>query len=178
MPRACSCSLCRNKRRISHGFNGFNGLKSAESVESVANSSFPRFVIGSEYEHVVSRRRGNKLLPIFHITTAEEASEAAKSGEYSPQAFGSEGFIHCSYAHQVCHVANRRFKGRTDLVLFEIDRAKLPHKVIDENLEDGAELFPHVYGRLPMSAVIQTHQFLCDEGGEFQLPGTAASRIK
>jgi uncharacterized protein (DUF952 family) len=152
-------------------------LKSAESVESVANSSFPRFVIGSDEERKHMLKVFDRVV-IFHITTAEEASEAAKSGEYSPETFGSEGFIHCSYAHQVCHVANRRFRGRTDLVLFEIDRAKLPHKVIDENLEDGAELFPHVYGRLPMSAVIQTHQFLCDEGGEFQLPLTAASRIK
>ena len=118
------------------------------------------------------------MTPIFHITTAAEANLAAKSGEYAPQAFGTEGFIHCSYIHQVCNVANRRFKERTDLVLFEIDRTSLPHKVIDENLEGGEELFPHIYGRLPMSAVIQTHQFPCDSGGEFQLPRTAASRIK
>jgi uncharacterized protein (DUF952 family) len=126
-------------------------------------------------------RNPRKMTPIFHITTVEEASEAAKSGEYAPEAFGSEGFIHCSYAHQVCNVANRRFKGRTDLVLFEIDRARLPHTVIDENLEGGEELFPHVYGRLPVSAIVRTHPFPCDNGGEFQLPptaGTAASRIK
>jgi uncharacterized protein (DUF952 family) len=107
---------------------------------------------------------------IFHITTRAEANEAAKSGEYAPQAFGTEGFIHCSYTHQVCAVANRRFKGRTDLVLFQIDRERVPHHIIDENLEGGTELFPHIYGRLPMSAVVQTHVFLCDDGGEFQLP--------
>ena len=110
------------------------------------------------------------MTTIFHITTMAEANEAAKSGEYAPRAFEREGFIHCSYAHQVCNVANRRFKGRTDLVLFEIDRTKLPHKVIDENLEGGTELFPHIYGRLAMSAVMQTHAFPCNDAGEFQFP--------
>ena len=121
---------------------------------------------------------GREMKPIFHITTAAEANEAAKLGEYAPEAFLREGFTHCSYVHQVCNVAKRRFKGRTDLVLFEIDRTRLPHKVIDENFEGGAELFPHIYGRLPMSAIIQTHTFACDEAGEFQLPLTTASRMK
>ena len=110
------------------------------------------------------------MTTIFHITTMAEASEAAKSGEYAPRAFEREGFIHCSYAHQVCNVANRRFKGQTDLVLFEIDPARVPHRIIDENLEGGTELFPHIYGRLPMSTVMQTHAFLCNDAGEFQFP--------
>jgi uncharacterized protein (DUF952 family) len=105
--------------------------------------------------------------PIFHITTAIEKNDAAKSGDYAPQAFGAEGFIHCSYRRQVSAVANRRFKGRTDLVLLEIDRSQVPHRIIDENLEGGTELFPHIYGRLPMSAVTRIHAFPCDAGGEF-----------
>jgi uncharacterized protein (DUF952 family) len=107
--------------------------------------------------------------PLFHITTATEANDASTSGQYAPQAFAVEGFIHCSYARQVCAVANRRFNGRTDLVLLEIDRKRVPCKVIDENLEGGGELFPHIYGRLPMSAVVQIHGFPCDDRGEFHL---------
>jgi uncharacterized protein (DUF952 family) len=94
-------------------------------------------------------------LHIFHITSRDEANKARTAGEYSPQQFDAEGFIHCSYAHQVNGVIGRRFQDRTDLVLLEIDPAKLDCKVIDENLEGGAELFPHIYGRLPMSAVVQ-----------------------
>jgi len=92
---------------------------------------------------------------IYHITSEAEAKQAQIIGEYAPQAFDAEGFIHCSYAHQVNGVLNRIFKGRTDLVIFEIDPARLPCKVVDENLEGGTELFPHVYGRLPMSAVVR-----------------------
>jgi len=92
------------------------------------------------------------------------------SGEYAPQAFAREGFIHCSYAHQVCAVANRLFKGRTDLVLFEIDPTKLRSAVIDENLEGGNEVFPHIYGKLPMQAVVRVHELPSRDDAEFQMP--------
>jgi uncharacterized protein (DUF952 family) len=39
-------------------------------------------------------------------------------------------------------------------VLLEIDPSRLSCRIVDENLEGGVELFPHVYGRLPMSAVV------------------------
>src|SRR5579871_436702 len=91
---------------------------------------------------------------LYHITSESEADQAALVGEYVPKTFDNEGFIHCSYRHQVPGTLERIFKGRTDLVVFEIDPAKLSCRVIDENLEGGAELFPHVYGPLPMSAVV------------------------
>jgi uncharacterized protein (DUF952 family) len=91
---------------------------------------------------------------IYHITTAEAAEAAQKSGEYAPEGFALEGFIHCSYAHQIQGVLQRRFQGRTNLVLLEIEPSRLPCPVIDENLEGGTELFPHIYGRLPMSTVV------------------------
>jgi uncharacterized protein (DUF952 family) len=91
---------------------------------------------------------------IYHITSAAEAARAKQAGEYVPEGFAREGFIHCSYADQVDGVLRRIFHGRTGLVVFEIDPARLTCPIVDENLEGGAELFPHIYGRLPMSAVV------------------------
>ena len=116
------------------------------------------------------------MKPIYHITSAAEAKGAIASGEYAPQAFAREGFIHCSHRHQVCPVANRLFKGRTDLVLLEIDRLKLTCAIVEENLEGGAELFPHIYGRLPLSAIAQIHEFPCDTNGLFELGALGHSR--
>lgn len=107
---------------------------------------------------------------LYHITSEDEARAAALAGVYAPKAFVSEGFIHCSHVTQVCAVANRIFAGRADLVLFEIDRAALGCEVIEENLEGGAERFPHVYGRLPMTAVVAIFDFPCDAAGRFDLP--------
>jgi uncharacterized protein (DUF952 family) len=92
------------------------------------------------------------------------------TGEYQPAAFGAEGFVHCSYAQQVCGVANRLFRGRSDLVLLEIDPSLLPSPIVDENLEGGAELFPHVYCAIPAAAVRLVHPFPCRVDGCFDLP--------
>lgn len=104
---------------------------------------------------------------IYHITSKPQAIAARKNGTYEPEAFAQEGFIHCSYAHQVLPVANRIFRGRSDLVLLEIDPSELACPVVDENLEGGTELFPHVYGHLKMTAVIRIHDFPCDSDGAF-----------
>jgi len=104
---------------------------------------------------------------LYHITSRREAEDARRGGVYVPAAFDREGFIHCSYAHQVGAVANRIFRGRPDLVLLEIDPARLNCRVVDENLEGGAELFPHIYGQLRMDAVIAIREFPCDDEGKF-----------
>jgi len=106
---------------------------------------------------------------LYHITSETEAHTAAQAGEYTPAAFDREGFIHCSYAHQVNATLDRIFRGRTDMVVLEIDPEKLGCRVIDENLEGGSELFPHVYGRLRMAAVVKVHALPLD-GPEFSAP--------
>lgn len=108
---------------------------------------------------------------IFHITSRQEVAAAVLTGEYLPAGFETQGFIHCSYAHQLTRVADFLFRGRTDLVLLEIDPSLLAGKVVDENLEGGAELFPHVYASLAMSAVVSVHDFPCRSDGRFDLPG-------
>ena len=109
---------------------------------------------------------------IYHITSVWEAGAAARSGIFTPHAFAADGFIHCSYPRQVQAVANRRFAGRADLVLLEIDCARLTCRVVDENFEGGTDLFPHIYGSLPMSAVVRVHEFPCGPAGRFDLPPT------
>lgn len=104
---------------------------------------------------------------LFHITTAGEWNAALTAGEYRPRGFAREGFIHCSYADQVQGVANRLFNGADDLVLLEIDTARLGCRIVDENLEGGSQLFPHVYGPLPVGAVLNVHPFPCEADGSF-----------
>ena len=96
---------------------------------------------------------------LFHITTRAEIDAARAAGEYRPGGFAREGFIHCSYGQQVEATAARHFAGRTELVLLEIDREALSCAVVDENLSGGDELFPHLYGPLPLAAVIAVYPF-------------------
>jgi uncharacterized protein (DUF952 family) len=75
-------------------------------------------------------------------------------------------------------VADFNFRGRSGLVLLEIDRSALPCDVIDENLDGGSELFPHIYGRLPMSAVRETYNFPCRSDGRFELPSDVPDSVQ
>ncbi len=96
---------------------------------------------------------------IYHLALASEWREATEAGRsYQRSTLGrslhQEGFIHCSFARQVQAIADRIYRGREDVVLLTIDPARVEADVRVENLEGGDELFPHVYGALPLDAVI------------------------
>lgn len=104
---------------------------------------------------------------ILHIATGPAWEAACAAGSYTADSLATEGFIHCSDPGQVTAVANRLFLGRTDLVLMQIDASKLEAPVRYENLEGGVELFPHVYGPLPLGAIVRTIAFTPNADGRF-----------
>jgi glutathione S-transferase len=68
-----------------------------------------------------------------------------------------EGFMHCSFAHQVRGVAERFYADVDRLVVLHLDRVRLePVLRIEPAAEGIDELFPHVYGTLPTDAVTDT----------------------
>lgn len=107
---------------------------------------------------------------IYHITTEEAWQQAKPSGWYTPSNLAVDGFIHCSALKQIPPVAKRLFAGQTGLVLLQIQTNRLDVKVVYENLEGGAELFPHIYGKLNVSAVSRVVLFVTGADGNFILP--------
>jgi uncharacterized protein (DUF952 family) len=106
---------------------------------------------------------------VLHITTDTAWAAAKAQGAYTADSLASEGFIHCSTPSQVVWVANTRFRGRTDLILLHIDPSKLAAEVRYENLEGGDLLFPHVYGPIPASAVVDVTAFRPADDGTFSV---------
>lgn len=107
---------------------------------------------------------------IYHIANRGDWMEAQGKGGYTADSLASQGFIHCSTAQQVVRVANNFYHGVKDLVLLSIDPGKLPVEVRYENLEGGDELFPHVYGSIPLEAIIKSLNFDPQPDGSFQFP--------
>jgi len=107
---------------------------------------------------------------LLHILSKEEAESAKRTGVYTPASLVTEGFIHCSYEHQVCRVANFLYKGQTGLVLLELDPTKLEAILVDEDLYGSGETFPHLYGALIWDAVVAKHNFPHLADGTFVLP--------
>ena len=110
------------------------------------------------------------LMPrIFHITTRAAWDDARAAGSYTADSLQTEGFIHCSQAEQATWVANMRFRGRTDLVLLHVDEAAVGAEIRRENLEGGTTLFPHIYGPLPVKAVMDVTPMVPAPDGTFDL---------
>ena len=108
---------------------------------------------------------------IFHITALEDWEKAQAKNVYDFDALKTDGFIHCSTREQVGGVAHSIFKGRTDLVLLEIDEKKVKAEIKYENCEEeGEEKFPHIYGPLNIDAIVKVHEFQPNMLGEFELP--------
>lgn len=96
---------------------------------------------------------------IYHVAPRDEWHEALDGVAYRRSTLGKspadEGFIHCSYGHQVQAIADLVYHGRRDVVLLEIDPSRLETEVRVENSEGGKQMFPHIYGSLPIEAVAQ-----------------------
>ncbi|NEA27580.1 DUF952 domain-containing protein [Actinomadura bangladeshensis] len=97
------------------------------------------------------------LLHIAERTHWESARAAGVSYTMSTlgRTLDEEGFIHCSSdMAQVDGVLGRFYTGidRDDLVLLVIDVSQLDVPVRYEPV--GDDVFPHIYGPIPVSAVI------------------------
>ena len=93
---------------------------------------------------------------LYKVLRASEWREAQAQGALagSPDDL-RDGFIHLSTRGQLAGTLERHFAGETGLVVLEIAAARLRADLKWERSRDGA-LFPHLYGVLPLDAVIRT----------------------
>jgi uncharacterized protein (DUF952 family) len=98
---------------------------------------------------------------IFHIAKVADWEVAQVAGEYRVSTLGrtleQEGFLHASRADQWQAVHDTFYAGLDEpLVLLEIDAGLLGVPVVEEAPPGTDELFPHIYGPLPVAAVVGT----------------------
>ena len=118
-------------------------------------------------------------MKIYHITQQKGWDRAKEIGDYVPESLKVEGFIHCSTQKQVLATANRRFLGKKDLLLLVINPKNVSSKIIFEDLRGLGEKHPHIYGKLPVSAIEATMYLLPDKDGQFiKLPASLLDHEK
>ncbi|MBV6656284.1 MAG: DUF952 domain-containing protein [Devosiaceae bacterium] len=92
--------------------------------------------------------------PIFKIEAADIWAQAREAGQYAGAPVDlADGFIHFSAADQVQGTLEKHFAGRPNLLIIAVDPDALGEPLRWEPSRGGA-LFPHLYGPLPMHAVI------------------------
>ena len=108
---------------------------------------------------------------LVHLCSPDEWDQARSDGDLRPESFAEVGFVHLSAKHQVHLPANRLFAGRVDLVLLFLDPDLLGAPVRWEPGDPGdpaAMLFPHLYGPLPVAAVVDVRPYLPGPDGRFE----------
>lgn len=82
----------------------------------------------------------------------------------------ADGYIHMSTAEQVTETVDKHFAGQEDLHVAAVDVAGLGDMIKWEPSRGGA-LFPHLYGPLPLTAVLAHCPLQRDDDGTVRLPG-------
>ncbi|MEB3233884.1 MAG: DUF952 domain-containing protein [Cyanobacteriota bacterium] len=100
---------------------------------------------------------------LYHLALSGEWQQAQRQGSYRRSTRGRSlqevGFIHLSQAHQLKATAARFYSDLPAgaVTLLVVDPAALRQQglaVMHEPAPDTAELFPHLYGPLPLEAVV------------------------
>ena len=112
---------------------------------------------------------------IYHLALPADWGSAAERGVYAVSTRGlslaDEGFIHCSFAHQIEPVANAWYRDLHQLVILRLEVEALGAEVRVEPSSDGSgELFPHLYGPIPVTAVAETMAWSREAGQDWRLP--------
>lgn len=108
--------------------------------------------------------------PIFHMCHASEWDAAVASGEHPGSSQDvADGFIHFSNARQIPGSAAKHRAGQPGLVLLTVDADMLGETLRWEPSRDD-QLFPHLYGPLPVAAVTRVDPLPLDDAGVPVMP--------
>lgn len=81
----------------------------------------------------------------------------------------ADGYIHLSTVSQLTETVDKHFTGQHDLWVAAIDLDALGDAVRWEESR-GGQLFPHIYGRMPLDVVIAYSPLERDGDGTVKLP--------
>ncbi len=94
---------------------------------------------------------GNPIVA-YKVLTAGEWAQFERDGVFAGAPVDlADGYIHLSTADQLAETIAKHFAGQADLVTLAVDLAQLPD--VRWEPSRGGQLFPHVYGQLPIAAV-------------------------
>jgi uncharacterized protein (DUF952 family) len=106
----------------------------------------------------------------YKILTAEQFAALRAEGSFAGAPVDiQDGYIHLSSRSQAAETAAKHFAGQDRLVLAMIDLAPFGDAIRWE-ASRGGQLFPHLYGLLPLSAVTGHTVLRLDEEGRHQFP--------
>lgn len=107
---------------------------------------------------------------VYKILSAAELEQMQLDGVFhgSPADI-ADGYIHLSSGAQLAATLDRHYGGASGLMLAAVDLSQLGDTVRWESAREG-QLFPHIYGPLPVSAVVSVGPLERTADGGVRLP--------
>ncbi|WP_404338906.1 DUF952 domain-containing protein [Sphingomonas sp. MMS12-HWE2-04] len=107
----------------------------------------------------------------YKVLTAEQLA-ALEQGSFAGAPVDlADGYIHLSTAAQLQETLDKHFAGQDGLWLAAVDLEVLGDAVRWEPSR-GGQLFPHIYGALPLDAVLAYSELHYEADGSLRLPVT------
>lgn len=110
-----------------------------------------------------------KKAVIMHVISGDEWAKEKNNAYLYPDSLKTEGFIHCATSEQILGAVEFLYKEKVDLKLLVIDPDLVTAKIIYEDLHQTRDAFPHIYGPLNISAVVDVLDFEPNERGVFEI---------
>ena len=108
----------------------------------------------------------------YKVLTADQMAALERDGSFAGAEVDlADGYIHLSTAAQLTETVDKHFAGRTDLHIAAVDLEALGDQVRWEPSR-GGQIFPHLYGPLPLDAVVAYSRLERDDDGAVRLPVT------
>lgn len=101
---------------------------------------------------------------IFHIAKADEWGSSYDKEVYVPFDYEKEGFIHCSYEHQLNDVIARYYANEKTVYILSIDETLLLPELRVELSDSVNDYFPHIYGPLNKDSIVSYDERKINEG--------------
>jgi uncharacterized protein (DUF952 family) len=106
----------------------------------------------------------------FKILTREQFAALRADGVFTGAPVDmADGYIHMSTRAQTAETVAKHFAGQDDLVLAMVDLSSLGDQVKWEESR-GGQLFPHLYGNLPLAAVTTHARLRIGSDGRHEFP--------
>jgi uncharacterized protein (DUF952 family) len=93
---------------------------------------------------------------IYHIVLPDDWA-AWDTDLYRAKSLETEGFIHCSFRHQLDGVIDRYYKGANEVIILQIETDALMSRTVNEP-STGNEIYPHVYGPINRDAIVEAER--------------------
>jgi uncharacterized protein (DUF952 family) len=107
---------------------------------------------------------------IYKIVSADLWQAAEKTGSFAGAGIDlTDGYIHFSTGAQAKRTAELHFRGQQNLLLVAIDGGSLGEALKYEPSR-GGDLFPHLYGALPLTSVLWVKPLPLDGRGNHVFP--------